>query len=147
MSVKKGNIVKVEYEGRLESGEVFDSSQHGDHSHPLTFEVGSGQVISGFDNAVNGMKLNEEKEITIPSSEAYGDEKPELFQKIPKSMLKLEQEPKAGMILSAKTPDGRVLQARISEVDKDSITVDLNHPLAGKNLIFKLKVISIEDKK
>lgn len=79
--VKKGDTVTVEYEGRFESGEVFDSTSHGDHSHPLTFKSGNSEVVKGFDDAVFGMKKGEEKEVIIKPEEAYGQPNPELIQK------------------------------------------------------------------
>lgn len=143
MTVKKGDKIKVDYEGRFESGEVFDSSKHGDHSHPLEFEVGSGQVIKGFDDAVLGMKKGEEKEFKIPAKEAYGEHRKELEQRITKDQLVLDKKPEVGMILGLNTPDGRQAAVPVVAVDDDSITLDLNHPLAGKNLIFKIKLVSI----
>ena len=143
MKVKKGDKVKVEYEGRLESGEVFDSSKHGDHSHPLEFEVGAGKVIKGFDEAVMGMEKGKEKEITIDPENAYGQPNPQLIQKVPRNKLPKEPEPKEGMMLVLATGDGRQVPARITKVNNKEVTIDLNHPLAGKKLIFKIKVIEI----
>jgi FKBP-type peptidyl-prolyl cis-trans isomerase 2 len=74
MAIKKGDVVTVDYEGRLENGEVFDTSYHKDHSHPLTFEVGAKKVIPGFDAAVVGMKKGEEKEVIVQPEHAYGKE-------------------------------------------------------------------------
>ena len=144
MNIKKGNKISVEYEGRLENGEVFDSSSHGDHSHPLEFEVGSGQVIKGFDNAVVGMKLNEEKEIKISPEEAYGQSDSKLTQEIPRKSLPKNQDPKEDMMLNLQTQEGHKLQAKITKVTKDKITIDMNHPLAGQTLIFKIKIIDIQ---
>jgi|SRR3989339_1149520 len=141
--VSKGDKVKVDYEGRLESGEVFDSSTHGDHSHPLEFTAGEGQVIPGFDNALIGMKLNEEKEITIKPEDAYGQPNPEMVRDIPRNVLPKDQEPKVGMMLGMMTPNGQQMAAKIVEVTKDNIKIDLNHPLAGQTLIFKVKVVEI----
>jgi len=141
MVVEKGNKVKVEYEGKLDSGEVFDSSTHGDHSHPMEFEVGSGKVIKGFDEAVIGMNEGEEKTFTLPSAEAYGDVRPELVKKVPKDKMPQDQEIKPGMMLALGTPDGQQIPARITDVNDKEITIDLNHPLAGKTLNFKIKIV------
>lgn len=143
MTVKKGDMVSVDYEGRFESGEVFDSSMHGDHSHPLEFKVGNGQVIAGFDSAVEGMEVGQEKEITIKPEDAYGMPNPEYMKQIPRSALPKDQEPKVGMMLVMGTQDGKQFPVRISKVDNDSVTIDLNHPLSGKTLIFKIKVVKI----
>lgn len=144
MEIKKGNKIKVEYEGKFENGEVFDSSTHGDHSHPLEFEVSSGKVIKGFDDAVIGMKKGEEKEFTLEPEQAYGQPNPELKQDLPKNILPKDQEPKAGMILMMTTPDRQQMPAKILEVKEDKIVIDLNHPLAGKKLNFKIKILDFQ---
>ncbi len=143
MAIKKGDKVKVDYTGTLEDGTVFDSSTHGDHSHPLEFEVGSGQLIKGFDEAVIGMEKGQEKDVKIQPSEAYGESKSEMMKKIPRDKLPKDQEPKAGMVIGLATPDGKQFPARITEVTDKEITIDLNHPLAGKVLNFKIKVVDI----
>lgn len=145
--VKSGDIVSVNYEGRFEDGEVFDSSSHGDHSHPLEFQVGSGQVIKGFDNAVLGMKEGEEKEFSVEPSEGYGEVSEDAFKELPRKALPAGQEPKEGMMLVMSTPDGHRFPAKISKVSKDNVTLDLNHPLAGKKLIFKITLSAINPEK
>ena len=140
MPIKKGDKVKVDYTGTLEDGTVFDTSEG---KQPLEFEVGSGQLIKGFDEAVTGMEKGEEKEITLQPAEAYGDHNPQLIKKIPRDKLPEGQEPKPGMMLSLGTPDGKQFPARITEVDDKEISIDLNHPLAGKVLKFKIKVVEI----
>ncbi len=140
----KGDIVKLEYEGKLTSGEVFDSSDK--HGQLLEFEIGAGKVIPGFDEAVQGMKVEEEKEINIPSDKAYGSRKEELKQEVPKSQLPPVpegQELKSGMQLAVQTPQGQ-MPVVISEVKENSIVLDLNHPLAGKDLVFKVKVKEVK---
>ena len=141
--IKNGSKVKLDYEGRFESGEVFDTSKHGDHSHPLEFQVGSGQVIAGFDSAVLGMKVGEEKEFSIEPEEAYGEYDETLEREIPSNVLPKEQEPKEGMLLVMQAPDGRKVPVKIKKVTKENITIDLNHPLAGKKLIFKIKILEV----
>jgi peptidylprolyl isomerase len=143
MGIKQGDFVSVEYEGRLESGEIFDSSRHGDHSHPLEFEVGSGKVIRGFDEGVLGMELGEEKEIVIKPSEGYGEVNTSLYKKIPRQSFEFEEEPQKGMGLMISTPDGKQFPTKIIDVDEHTITIDLNHPLAGKTLIFKVKILAV----
>lgn len=141
--VVKGSKLKVDYEGRFESGEIFDSSTHGDHSHPLEFTAGEGQVIGGFDKAIMGMKIGEEKEFSVEANEAYGEYREELTKEIPRNVLPKEQEPKEGMALIMQSPDGRQFPVKILKVTKDNVTLDLNHPLAGKKLIFKIKIVEI----
>lgn len=140
MSVKKGDKVKIEYEGTLEDGTVFDSSKN--HGQPLEFEAGSGKVIPGFDNAIIGMEKDEEKTVNIPVGEAYGPKRDELIKEVPKSQLP-EGEVKEGMMIGVGLPTGQQIPAKIIKVADESITLDLNHPLAGKALTFKLKVVDI----
>lgn len=141
MVVKKGDKVKIEYTGTLDDGTVFDSTSHGDHTHPLEFVAGEGQVIPGFDREVLGMKVGEEKEFNIPSSEAYGPIIPEAVKEFPRDLLQTKEEPKVGMGLLIGTPEGQRIPAKITAVTKKTITLDLNHPLAGKNLNFKIKLV------
>ncbi len=142
MAVKKGDKVKVDYTGTFEDGTVFDASEK--HGQPLEFEVGAGQMIEGFDKAVVGMKKGEEKEISIKPEEAYGVHRPELMKKVPKEAIKgMDQEPKPGMMLGLAAPDGRQFAVKIAAVSEKEITLDLNHPLAGKTLKFKIKVVDV----
>ncbi len=142
MPVKKGNKVKVDYTGTLDDGTVFDSSTHDNHSHPLEFEVGSGQLIKGFDEAVIGMEKGDEKDIHIDAKDAYGDPNPELVQKVPREQLPKE-ELKEGMMLAMKLPNGQQLPGTIKEVSEKEVKIDFNHPLAGKALNFKIKLVEI----
>jgi len=141
--VAKGDKVKVDYTGTFDDGTVFDASEK--HGQPLEFEAGSGQVIKGFDDAVMGMKKGEEKRIVIPAAEAYGEVKAELCKKVPRQQLPQDQEPKIGMILAVGMPNGQQFPARIIAVTKDDVTIDLNHPLAGKTLHFKIKVADVSE--
>ena len=145
MKIVKGNKVKVEYEGKFDNGEIFDSSKHVEHSHPLEFVVGKGQVIPGFEEAVIGLKKGDEKEIKLESEEAYGNYDSTLKREIPKDVIPEGQEIKEGMIIVMQTPEGYKLPARIVSISDDSFTIDLNHPLAGKKLIFNIKVVGIEE--
>jgi len=138
--VKNGDKIKVEYTGSLDNGTIFDSSEgHG----PLEFTVGSGQLIKGFDQAVLGMEKNEEKTVYIKMIDAYGEKNSLLLRKIPKNALPKEKEPQVGMILGLVRADGMQSEARIVEVSELEVTIDLNHPLAGKDLTFKIKVLEI----
>lgn len=141
MEVKNGSKVKVHYTGTLDDDKVFDSSEG---KEPLEFEVGSRKVIKGFDDALIGMKEGEEKEIKITPDKAYGDRNDQLMQQVPKEALKGEFEPKPGMQLMLKSPEGKQMIATIAKVEDDKLTIDMNHPLAGKTLNFKLKVVSVE---
>lgn len=143
MVLKKGSKVKVEYEGSLDDGTVFDSSQK--HNKLLEFEIGAKQVIPGFEKAVVSMKKGEEKKIKLKPAEAYGDVNPQLVKKLPRSQLPAEMELKKGMILGISLPNGAKIPALLAEVSDAEITLDLNHPLAGKNLNFKIKLVEVSN--
>jgi FKBP-type peptidyl-prolyl cis-trans isomerase 2 len=143
MAIKQGDKVKLEYEGSFDNGEIFDSSKHGEHSHPLEFEAGAGMVIPGFDKAVLGMEVGEEKTFKVMPEEGYGEFQEGLRKEIPRNVLPTGQEPEVGMMLMIGSSEGEQFPARIVEVDKEKIVIDLNHPLAGKNLNFKIKIISV----
>ena len=137
-TVEKGNQVTIHYKGRLEDGTVFDSSEGRD---PLAFEAGSGQVIPGFDSAVLGMTAGEKKTITIPAAEAYGEHDDNLIQEIPRNML--PEDVKVGDQLQAQSEDQQFL-VTVAKLTDEEATVDANHPLAGKTLIFDLELVGIE---
>ena len=139
MAIKKGDKVKVHYTGTLDDGTVFDSS---DGREPLEFEVGSDQLIKGFDEGVLGMEVGDEKNVHIKAIDAYGDQNPNLVKKIPRAALPKDKEPEVGMMLGIKTPNGD-FPAQIVNVDAKEVTVDLNHPLAGKALTFKIKIVEV----
>jgi FKBP-type peptidyl-prolyl cis-trans isomerase 2 len=141
MVVEKGDKVQIEYTGTLDNGNVFDTSEK--HGKPLEFEVGSGDVIPGFDSAVMGMEEGEEKDITIEPKDAYGVRNGDLVKKIPRSNLPQDQVPKVGMVLAVGFPDGRQLPAKIIEVDDVDVSVDMNHPLAERTLHFKIKLVGL----
>jgi FKBP-type peptidyl-prolyl cis-trans isomerase 2 len=141
-TVTNGSKVKVHYTGKLEDGNVFDSSEGKD---PLEFTIGSGQVIKGFEEGLVGMSLNSEKEIKLPAKDAYGERNETLQQKIPIEQLPPNlKEAKKGMYLRLQAPNGQMINALIADLTDKEITLDLNHPLAGKSLIFKIKVVGIE---
>ena len=138
--VKANDTVKVHYTGKLEDGQVFDSSLQ---REPLEFTLGQGQLIPGFENGVIDMKVNEKKTISIPKEEAYGEVNKELFQKVEKTQLPEEIKPEVGMALAARNPDGTERPLRVTEVKDNHIVVDANHPLAGKDLTFELELLEI----
>lgn len=140
---KDGDKVSIEYTGTLKDGTVFDSSKN--HESPLSFVVGSGQVIKGFDQAVRGMKIGDEKTFTVQPPEAYGEVDAKRIQKVPRSNFPADPEPKVGMGLIVGSPKGGRMRATIREVAADFVTLDMNHPLAGKALTFKIKVTSLEN--
>ncbi|UCD16123.1 MAG: peptidylprolyl isomerase [Candidatus Omnitrophota bacterium] len=141
MSVEEGSKVKVQYTGRFPDGTVFDKSPE---NNPLAFTVGAGSIIPGFEKAVEGMRLNEEKQVTIGAQDAYGQRDEELIKEFPKSSFPADFVPQKGMVISLKNQESGVIMATIIDVLQDSVMVDLNHPLAGKDLIFDIKIVSIE---
>ncbi|WP_319508024.1 peptidylprolyl isomerase [uncultured Methanolobus sp.] len=139
MAIKDGDTIKIDYTGTLDDGTVFDSSAN--HDEPLEFTVGTGQVIPGFEEAVRGMEVGEEKTFRIEAAEAYGEANPALTQTVPSSLLQADAEIQAGMMIMVGTADGNQMPAKITEVTDETITLDMNHPLAGKALTFSIKVV------
>ena len=139
--VKENNTVKVNYTGKLSDGQIFDTSEG---REPLEFTLGQGQLIPGFEKGVIDMKLNEKKTITIAKEEAYGDVNPALIQEVIKADLPQDMTPEVGMGLVSKTQDGRETNLLVVEVKEDTIVLDANHPLAGKDLVFDLEVVDIK---
>ena len=140
MAIKEGDIIKVEYVGTFDDGSIFDSTEaNGDN--PLKFEVGAGQIIPGFDNSVVGKNVGDEFNIRLEPSEAYGEYKEGMTQSISKDQFPPEQEPKAGLMIMLMGPQGQPIPATIKEVEDDIVIIDSNHPMAGKVLNFKIKVV------
>jgi peptidylprolyl isomerase len=137
---KSGDTVKIHYTGTLDDGTEFDSSAG---REPLEFSIGGGQVIAGFDKAVDGMAVGENKTVTIPPAEAYGDRHEKLLQQVPISSLPEDMKPKVGMQLQSQSPDGQAMSLVIAEVSEESITVDAHHPLAGPALTFAIELVEI----
>lgn len=139
--VKEKDTVKLHYTGKLEDGQVFDSSLQ---REPLEVTLGQGMLIPGFEKGLLDMKVNDKKTIHIPKDEAYGDVQKELFHPVPKENLPKEIQPEVGMGLMSTNPDGTERQLRVAEVNDDHIVVDANHPLAGRDLTFELEVLEIK---
>ncbi|WP_292373330.1 FKBP-type peptidyl-prolyl cis-trans isomerase [Methanosarcina sp. UBA411] len=148
--IENGDIISVDYIGKLEDGTLFDTSvkeaaieagiynQRRDYK-PLTFTVGAGQMIKGFDEGVVGMRVGEEKTLTIPPEEAYGEYREELTREIPVNAVDFT--PEVGMKLI--TDSG--LTGTITEVSENNFVVNFNHELAGKTLIFLVRIVSVEE--
>lgn len=138
--VKEGDTVKVHYTGTLKNGEVFDTSKD---REPLEFTLGQGQLIPGFENAVIGLSVGESTSVDIPSKEAYGEEREDLVINVPKDQLPSDVEPQVGMQLQVNQQNGQPVPVRIKEVGDTELTLDANHPLAGKDLSFEIKVVEL----
>jgi peptidylprolyl isomerase len=138
--VQAGQFVQVHYTGKLVDGSIFDSSEG---RQPLEFQVGGGQVIPGFDKAVQGMDVNEEKKFLLTSEEAYGPVRDDLRKDFPRDMLG-GQEVTEGQELWFKSPQGPV-PGKILTLKPETFTVDFNHPLAGKDLEFSIKLVGVSN--
>jgi peptidylprolyl isomerase len=138
--VKSGDTVRVHYHGKLDDGSTFDSSEGRD---PLEFTVGSGQVIKGFDEAMLDMKPGEKKTVNIPVEQAYGQRNDDMMMEYPKSEFPADMKPEPGMELHMSDNMGNVFPVVIEAVNDETVILDANHPLAGKDLTFDLELISI----
>lgn len=139
--VQQGDTIKVHYHGRLTDGSTFDSSAG---REPLEFKVGSGMVIKGFDAGVTGMAVGDKKTITIPALEAYGEVMEQQIISFPIDRFPTDLKPEPGMQLQMNDGEGHVIPVMITAVSENEVTLDANHPLAGKDLIFDLELVSIE---
>jgi FKBP-type peptidyl-prolyl cis-trans isomerase 2 len=137
---KTGDTVKVHYRGTLADGTEFDSSRG---QEPLEFTLGQGQLISGFEEAVVGMSLGENKTVTIAADEAYGERNEAMVQQVPRGAIPPEVELAEGMLLQAQGPEGETLRFTVADFNEEEVTVDGNHPLAGRDLTFELELVQI----
>lgn len=135
-----GDPVRVHYTGSLEDGTVFDSSVG---SEPMAFTIGQNMLIPGFENAVIGMNEGDSRTVSIPPDEAYGGHIKDLVAVVERSEIPSSINPKTGMMLQATSDEGTVTPVTITEVTEDTVTLDANHPLAGKRLIFEIKLLEI----
>jgi peptidylprolyl isomerase len=137
---KSGDTVRIHYTGTLADGSVFDSSEGRD---PLEFQLGSGQVIPGFDTGVTGMAVGEKKTIHIPCADAYGEVNPQAMQAVPRADIPDHIPLDLGTQLQMQAPNGQVVMVTVAEVTEETVTLDANHPLAGKDLTFALELVEI----
>ena len=139
--VESGNNVSVHYKGTLSNGDQFDSSY--DRGQPLQFTVGAGQMISGFNDAVVGMEIGETKSVTLEPSQAYGEINPDAIQTVGKDKFPENFEFRLNEQVQGTVGEGQGFVATITEVSEDTVTLDLNHQLAGKSLNFDIELVSI----
>ena len=137
---KSNQTVPVDYNGTFDDGTVFDTSEG---KEPLTFQIGTGSVIKGFENALIGMKVGETKDTSIMPTEGYGESDERLIQQVPKAMFPPDLELKQGLGLKLQAPTGQIITAMVAAIDDEKVTVDFNHPLAGRTLHFQIKLVSI----
>ena len=143
MNVENGKTVCFHYVGTLEDGTEFDNSRS--RGEPLTGHIGQGHLIPGFESALIGMTAGEKKNVLIESSDAYGEHNPEAVQTVPLDRFPVDFAPVVGSMVQGQNPNGMTLNGTITESSEDAVTVDFNHPLAGKNLNFEIEVVSIVD--
>ena len=136
----EGNTVSVHYTGTLDDGTVFDSSTGGD---PLQFTIGQGQMIPGFERGVVGMELGETRTVIIAADQAYGVHRPDGVFEIDRSEIPTTIPLEVGMQLQATGPGGRPVTMTVAALSDDKITMDANHPLAGKDLTFEIELVAI----
>lgn len=136
-----GDQVSVHYVGTLEDGTIFDNSR--DRSAPLNFTVGDGSLIEGFDSALIGMAVGETKSFTISPDKAYGESDPERKTSIPLAMFPEEITLTEGVHIPLRGPSGETIIGRILSVGEENVEVDINHPLAGKELTFEIELIEL----
>lgn len=142
MSVTKdGDTVKVHYTGKLEDGTIFDTSEE---HEPIEFTVGQGKIIPGFEKAVIGMSPGDSKTVELSSEEAYGPHRDNLVMVVEKDELPENIEPQEGQHIQVQQKEGNPFMVQVTDVSGDKVTLDANHPLAGKDLTFEIELVSIE---
>lgn len=141
MAARQGDRVTVHYTGRLDDGTVFDTSEG---REPIAFTLGAGQVIPGFERAIEGMEEGEIRTFTVPAEEAYGPHRPELVHRIARSEVPPQVELDLGARLKARDRAGNRVLLTVVEVTDEEVVLDANHPLAGMDLTFEVEVVCID---
>ena len=139
-TIEKNDVVQVHYTGTLADGEVFDSSRE---REPLQVKMGQGQLISGFEDALMGMAVNEKKTFTLEPEQAYGQRDESAVRAYPRAQIPAEIDLQIGQILALSNSQGQQIPAKVTEMDENNVTLDLNHPLAGQSLTFDIEVMGI----
>ena len=140
MQAKKGDSVAVHYTGRLDDGSIFDSSVS---RSPLSFTLGDGNMIKGFDAAVYGMVIGDKKTVTIPAVEAYGERRQDMMIDVPLNQVPPHIQPEIGLQLTLQGEGGHPMPVTVVFVDEEKITLDANHELAGRDLIFDIELLEV----
>lgn len=139
--MENGQVVSVHYVGTFDDGTEFDSSRA--RGEPLTFQLGSGQVIPGFDSAVSNLSVGEAVDVRLEAAEAYGEKIPEAVQEVPLSMFPEDFEFKVGATVYGQREDGGQMMAQIMSIGDETVQLDLNHPMAGKALNFNIELLEV----
>lgn len=137
---RTGDVVRVHYTGKLTDGTEFDSSRE---REPLEFQIGGGQIIPGLEKRVEGMETGEKSTVTIPAEEAYGPRDERQIQTVQRDALPDDLQLSTGARLTATTQDGRQIPLTVVDMDDSQVTVDANHPLAGRDLVFDVELVEI----
>ncbi len=142
---KTGDTVKIHFTGKLEDGTVFGSTAN---REPLEFELGEGRIIPGIEKAVEGMNVGESKTVKVPPEQAYGQHQAELVQEVSRDQFPKDAEPQVGQKFEIPQPDERVqaMVVRVVNVSESTVTLDANHPLAGRDLTFELELMDVPSK-
>jgi peptidylprolyl isomerase len=135
-----GDTVKVHYTGKFKDGKVFETSED---REPKQFTIGKSEIIPGLEKAVVGMKTGESKTVALPAEEAFGPYRKELVQVLDRNIMPTDMEPKEGETVQALQENGRKVEVTIKEVSPSTVTLDANHPLAGKDLIFNIRLVAV----
>ena len=139
--VKTGDTVHIHYTGTLNDGTTFDSSEG---REPLSFQVGSGQIIPGLDSAIPGMTVGDKKTVNVACDEAYGQVNPEMTQAVPRADIPADIPLETGTRLQMQTQNGQAIPVTVTAVDDSTVTLDANHPLAGQDLTFNIELVKID---
>lgn len=139
---KEGDEVQVHYTGKLEDGTVFDTSEDGE---PLSFTVGEERVIPGFEEAVTGMEPGESKTTEVDPEQAYGEHREDMVMEMEKDQIPNEVDPEVGQQLQLRLENGQTVPVLITALGEDTVTIDANHPLAGRKLIFEIEVVDVAE--
>ncbi|MGM0759230.1 MAG: FKBP-type peptidyl-prolyl cis-trans isomerase [Thermodesulfobacteriota bacterium] len=140
-TAKSGDLVKVHYRGTLQDGTVFDSSYEGE---PLEFTLGQGQIIPGFEQAVEGMAAGDSKTVEVGQDQGYGEYDENKLINVQRANLPDNIEPEEGMVLQVNSQDNEVFYVTVSEVKDEEVVLDGNHPLAGKDLTFEIEIVDVQ---
>lgn len=140
MAAQAGDTVQIHYTGTLDDGSTFDSSEG---REPLSFTLGSGQVIQGFDDAVTGMEVGESKTVRIPANEAYGEARADLILDMPRDQVPPDVQLELGMQLSVQQQNSQAEPVTVVEITDNTVKLDANHALAGQALTFALELVAV----
>jgi peptidylprolyl isomerase/FKBP-type peptidyl-prolyl cis-trans isomerase SlpA len=139
---KEGNEVQVHYTGKLEDGTVFDTSEEGE---PLSFTIGENRVIPGFENAVTGMEPGDSKTTEVDPDQAYGEHRDDMVMEMEKDQIPDEVDPEVGQQLQLRLENGQTVPVLITALGDDTVTIDANHPLAGRTLTFEIELVDVAE--